>query len=76
MRPMLTRPKARQQAGNSDTGGLRRLARSLGIKAPSELLSALPYLAAITLPVAISRNPRTLKLDAPASLERGFRAQG
>jgi simple sugar transport system permease protein len=55
---------------------LQLFAQSIGIKAPSELLSALPYLATIAVLVAISRNPRTLRLNAPASLGQAFRSQG
>ncbi len=55
---------------------LQLFAQSIGIKAPSELLSSLPYLATIIVLVAISRNPRTLRLNAPASLGQAFRAQG
>ncbi len=55
---------------------LQLFAQGLGIKAPSELLSSLPYIATIVVLVAISRNPRTMRLNAPASLARSFRPEG
>jgi simple sugar transport system permease protein len=55
---------------------LQLYAQGIGIKAPSELLSALPYLATIVVLTAISRDPRALKLNAPASLGQAFRTQG
>src|SRR6202020_3408182 len=42
---------------------LQLFAQGIGIKVPSELLSALPYVATILVLVAISRNPRTLRLN-------------
>ncbi|HEX4505487.1 MAG TPA: ABC transporter permease [Alphaproteobacteria bacterium] len=55
---------------------LQLFAQGIGIKVPSELLSALPYVATIAVLVAISRNPQTLRLNAPASLGKSFTAQG
>jgi simple sugar transport system permease protein len=55
---------------------LQLFAQGLGISVPSELLAALPYLATIVVLVAISRDPNVLRLNAPASLGRGFRAEG
>lgn len=48
-------------------------AQSQGIGIPSELLSALPYLATILVLVLISRNRRMQKVNFPASLARPFR---
>lgn len=48
-------------------------AQSRGIGIPSELLSALPYLATILVLVLISRNRRMQKVNFPASLARPFR---
>jgi simple sugar transport system permease protein len=39
---------------------------------PSQLLTMLPYLATIVVLVLISRNPNTIKLNAPASLGKPF----
>lgn len=47
-------------------------AQGLGIAVPSELLSALPYLATVVVLVVISRNPRTLQLNHPGSLGKPF----
>ena len=48
-------------------------AQSQGIGVPSELLSALPYLATILVLVLISRNRRMQKVNFPASLAKPFR---
>ncbi|WP_027059614.1 ABC transporter permease [Mesorhizobium loti] len=48
----------------------------LGIALPSELLSALPYLATIVVLVIISRNRQMLALNFPASLAKPFRPAG
>lgn len=53
---------------------LQLFAQGLGVKLPSEALSALPYLATIVVLVAISRNPTALRLNAPLSLGQPFRA--
>ena len=50
-------------------------AQGFGLKLPTEVLSALPYLATILVLVAISRDPRTLRLNAPLSLAQPFRAE-
>jgi simple sugar transport system permease protein len=55
---------------------LQLFAQGIGIKVPSELLSSLPYIATIIVLVAISRNPQTLRLNAPVSLGQSFRPQG
>lgn len=47
--------------------------QALGFAIPTELLSALPYLATIAVLVVISRNRRILMLHFPASLARPFR---
>jgi len=47
--------------------------QALGVAVPSELLSALPYLATIVVLVIISRHRQTLALHFPASLARPFR---
>ncbi|UCE32689.1 MAG: ABC transporter permease [Burkholderiales bacterium] len=47
-------------------------AQALGVELPSQLLSSLPYLATIVVLVLISRNPRTIRLNAPASLNRPY----
>jgi len=54
---------------------LQLFAQGLGVEVPSEALSALPYLATILVLVAISRNPRTLRLNAPHSLAQPFRPE-
>ncbi len=48
--------------------------QALGIAVPSELLSALPYLATIIVLVIISQNRQMLALHFPASLAKPFRA--
>jgi simple sugar transport system permease protein len=55
---------------------LQLFAQGLGIKAPSELLSSLPYVATIVVLVAISRNQQTLRLNAPLSLGQAFLPRG
>jgi simple sugar transport system permease protein len=52
---------------------LQLFAQGAGIKLPSEVLSALPYLATIAVLVAISRKSATLRLHAPWSLAQPFR---
>lgn len=47
-------------------------AQALGIGVPSQLLSALPYLATIVVLVLISRNRRLTMVNTPASLGRPF----
>jgi simple sugar transport system permease protein len=48
-------------------------AQGFGVRLPSEVLSALPYLATVIVLVIISRNPQTLRLNAPWSLAQPFR---
>jgi simple sugar transport system permease protein len=55
---------------------LQLFAQGYGIKLPSQLLSAMPYIATIIVLVMISRNPRILRLNAPVSLAQTFRAEG
>jgi ABC-type uncharacterized transport system permease subunit len=43
-----------------------------GVEVPSELLSALPYLATIGVLALISRNPSWIRVNMPASLGRPF----
>jgi simple sugar transport system permease protein len=47
-------------------------AQALGLAVPSQLLSALPYLATIGVLVVISRNVQTIRVNAPASLGKPF----
>jgi ABC-type uncharacterized transport system permease subunit len=46
--------------------------QSTGLAVPSELLSALPYLATIVVLVIISRDQSVLRLEAPASLGKAY----
>ena len=50
--------------------------QALGVAVPSELLSALPYLATIVVLVVISRNRQMLARNFPASLAKPFRPVG
>jgi len=50
--------------------------QALGLAVPSELLSALPYLATIVVLVAISRNRQMLARNFPTSLAKPFRPAG
>ena len=43
-----------------------------GVEVPSELLSALPYVATIVVLALISRNPTWIRVNMPASLGRSF----
>jgi simple sugar transport system permease protein len=43
-----------------------------GVSLPVELLSALPYLSTILVLVLISRNPRWIAANMPASLGKPF----
>jgi simple sugar transport system permease protein len=47
-------------------------AQALGADLPSQLLSMLPYLATIVVLVLISRDIRTIRLNAPASLGMSY----
>lgn len=46
--------------------------QGLGVDIPSQFLSMLPYLATIAVLVLISRNAKTIRLNAPASLGQAF----
>ncbi len=46
--------------------------QGLGIELPSQLLSALPYIATIVVLVFISRDANLIRLNAPASLGKAF----
>jgi len=43
-----------------------------GVEVPSQLLTAMPYLATILVLVLISRNPTWIKINMPASLGKPF----
>lgn len=47
-------------------------AQAFGIGVPSQLLSALPYIATIVVLVIISHNRRTTLINTPASLGKSF----
>jgi simple sugar transport system permease protein len=47
-------------------------AQALGAAMPSQLLSMLPYVATVLVLALISRNPTTIRLNAPASLGKPF----
>jgi simple sugar transport system permease protein len=51
-------------------------AQGAGARVPTELMSALPYLATILVLVLISRDLRLIRLNVPASLGRPFHAEG
>ncbi len=46
--------------------------QTFGLRLPSEVLSALPYVATIVVLVAMSRNPASLRINAPVSLAQPF----
>lgn len=50
--------------------------QAIGLKIPTEFLSALPYLATIIVLVLISRNRQAMTLDFPVSLAKPFRPKG
>ena len=50
--------------------------QALGVDLPSQLLSALPYLATIVVLVLISRDASTIRLNAPAALGKPFYPSG
>jgi simple sugar transport system permease protein len=54
---------------------LQLFVQAFGVTWPSELLSALPYLATIVVLVVISRHPRTLLLNTPLSIGQSFRPE-
>ena len=43
-----------------------------GVELPSQLLSALPYVATIVVLVLISRNPRWIRINMPAAIGKPF----
>jgi ABC-type uncharacterized transport system permease subunit len=47
-------------------------AQAMGVELPSQLLSMLPYLATIVVLVLISRDVKTIRLNAPASLGMSY----
>lgn len=51
-------------------------AQSAGIRVPSELMSAIPYLATIVVLVVISRDTRLMRLNVPASLGKPYNPAG
>jgi general nucleoside transport system permease protein len=51
-------------------------AQALGAEIPSQLLSMLPYAATVLVLALISRNPATIRLNAPASLGKPFHSAG
>ncbi len=46
--------------------------QGLGVQVASQLMSMTPYLATIAVLALISRNPRWIRLNMPASLGRSF----
>lgn len=50
--------------------------QATGLSVPSEVLSALPYLATIIVLVLISQNRKAMALDFPISLAQPFRPKG
>jgi len=50
--------------------------QGLGVAIPSQLVSALPYLATIVVLVAISRDRTRIRMNAPACLGKPFHAAG
>jgi ABC-type uncharacterized transport system permease subunit len=52
--------------------GLQFYAQAVGVPVPTQFLAMLPYLATIVVLAVISRNPNTIKLNAPASLGKPF----
>jgi simple sugar transport system permease protein len=52
--------------------GLQFYAQAIGVPIPTQFLAMLPYIATVVVLVLISRNPNTIKLNAPASLGKPF----
>ncbi len=52
--------------------GLQFYAQAVDVPVPTQVLAMLPYLATIVVLAVISRNPNTIKLNAPASLGKPF----
>jgi ABC-type uncharacterized transport system permease subunit len=70
---------ARVLAGAYLFGGVtitQFFAQGAGAAVPSQLLSSLPYLATILVLVLISRNPNTIRLNAPQSLGKAYHPDG
>ncbi|MGP6191055.1 MAG: ABC transporter permease [Vulcanimicrobiaceae bacterium] len=55
---------------------LQFFAQGAGVAVPSQLLSALPYLATIIVLAVISRNPSTIRRNAPVSLGLAYHPDG
>ena len=55
---------------------LQFYAQAVGVPVPTQFLAMLPYIATIVVLVLISRNPNTIRLNAPASLGRPFFSAG
>ncbi|PXW27664.1 ABC transporter permease [Paraburkholderia caballeronis] len=52
--------------------GLQFYAQAIGVPVPTQFLAMLPYVATVVVLVLISRNPNTIRLNAPASLGKPF----
>jgi simple sugar transport system permease protein len=52
--------------------GAQFYAQAVGVPVPTQFLAMLPYVATIVVLVLISRNPNTIRLNAPASLGKPF----
>ncbi|WP_233863233.1 ABC transporter permease [Paraburkholderia adhaesiva] len=52
--------------------GLQFYAQAVGVAVPPQFLAMLPYVATIVVLAVISRNPTTIRLNAPASLGKPF----
>ncbi|CAH2900027.1 MAG: Nucleoside ABC transporter, permease protein 2 [uncultured Paraburkholderia sp.] len=48
----------------------------IGVPVPTQFLAMLPYVATVVVLVLISRNPNTIRLNAPASLGKPFFSAG
>jgi len=55
---------------------LQFYAQAIGVAVPTQFLAMLPYGATVFVLVLISRNPNTIKLNAPTSLGRTFFSAG
>ncbi len=51
---------------------LQFYAQAVGVPVPTQFLAMLPYVSTIVVLAVISRNPNTIKLNAPASLGKPF----
>lgn len=70
---------ARVVAGAYLFGGVTMLQLHLqgeGVEVPSQIMSMAPYLATIVVLALISRNPRWIRLNMPASLGKPFNPNG